>query len=472
MYKKILTLVLASLLMFGIPAVAAPSSWAADEVRTAVSNGLVPERIQSEYQAPITREEFCEMSVLMWCKLTEKEMPAAVSPFTDTQNASVAAAKSLGIVNGVSETLFAPQNPISRQEICVMLKNALQAARQDLKLPQVYANTFPDGGAIADWAMEAVQCMHLFAVMLGDENGNINPLGNTTREQAILLTCRLWLTQVMTQQEYIEKFLMPVSGNTHENMLGGAFAIGLGGTLYHSGPEGIFAKGAETPVVDKAAKNMLLYNEHFYYIGADDCIYKYVLADKTETRITEVPTDAFASYNGFLYYRNLAEGGRVYRMALETKETIPFTPGPAELPVPAGNQFYFSDGNAIYAVNQDGTFTAVFSGGNKNLTVRDNKFYFLNQNGILCTADLNGANYTVLSTLPVKSFCFTRRCMLVLGAADGGLYKVDHNGRYTIKMDTGTYEAINTYYDYVYAKDAEGGIWGLTIYGTDKAKMN
>ena len=114
----------------------------------------------------------------------------------------------------------------------------------------------------------------------------------------------------------------------------------------------------------------------------------------------------------------------------------------------------------------------MFTGENKNLAVRDNKFYFLNKNGILCTADINGANYTVLSRLPVKSFCFTRRCMLVLGAADGGLYKVDHAGRYTIKMDTGTYEAINTYNDHVYAKDAEGGIWALTIYGTDKAKIN
>jgi len=473
MYKKAIALVLTGMLAFSVPAAAAPSAWATAEVEAATGQGLVPERIQDAYQDAITREEFCEMVMLVWEKLTGNEMPVAEVTFADTENASVAAAQSLGIVQGESPVQFSPNNPVTRQEMCVMLQNAFKSARPTVALPQVYANTFPDAEAIADWAIEAVQTMNLFAVMLGDENGNINPLGNTTREQAILLAYRLWGTQAITQQEFIEKFLMPVSGNTHDNMLGGAYAIGVGGgPFYYSGETGIYKLGTDTPVVAKPAKNIAAFSDTIYYIGADGCIYMVKLSENKETKLTDVPTDNFAAINGAIYYRNLADGGRVYRMPLDTMETAPFTPAAAEIPVITGNTIYYSDGAAIYQRNDDGTFTAVFSGANSNLCVKNNKFYFLNANGLICTADLNGANYKAISKLPVKSYCFTRDCLIAIGSADSAVYKIDYTGRYTIKMDTSTYVNINTYDDYVYARDAEGGIYKFSNNATEKARIN
>ena len=43
----------------------APSDWAKAEVESAISQGLVPREMQSSYQTPITRQEFCRLAVTM-----------------------------------------------------------------------------------------------------------------------------------------------------------------------------------------------------------------------------------------------------------------------------------------------------------------------------------------------------------------------------------------------------------------------
>lgn len=470
MYKKIITLAMAGLLAFSVPAAAAPSTWAAQEVKLAQDAGIVPERIQSAYQDAVTREEFCEMAMLFWCKLTGKEMPQATATFLDTQNAAVSAAQSLGIVKGESETQFSPQNPVTRQEMCVMLKNALQAAMPEIRFPEEYPNTYPDAEAVAEWATDAVKCMNLFAVMLGDENGNINPLGNTTREQSILLAYRLLLTQTMTMQEYVEKFLMPVNGNTHDNMLNGAFTVGTAdGKLYYSGENGIRVVGQEAPVVEKAAKNMEVIGSTLYYIGADGAVYMVDLKSGTESVMVADTVDAFSAINGAIYFRSTKDG-KAYKMPVDTREIIAISQGTAELPAVTGDGTFYTDGEAIYKVNADAQ-EVVFQGKCKNLCVKSEKFYFINGNGLISKADLSGANFAVISALPVRSFAFTRDCLIAL-TEDGSVYKVDYSGRYAIKMDTGTYVNINTYDDYVYAQDAEGGIWKFSNLGTEKARIN
>ncbi len=472
MLKKIVTLVLSGLMALSVSVSASPSFWAEAEVNAAVSAGIVPERLQSEYQAAVTREEFCEMAMLLWCKLTRLPMPEAVASFEDTQNASVAAAQSLGIVKGVSATQFLPNAPVTRQEMCVMLKNALCAACPNIVFPETYANTFPDAGTIADWALDAVHGMNLFAVMLGDENGNIQPLGNTTREQSILLAYRLLGTQSMTVQEYIEKFLMPVSGNTHDNMLGGAFAIGVaGGSVYYSDANGIHVMGKEEAVSQKPAKNIAVFGQTIYYIGADDCIYTLNLADGTETKLVETKSDSFAAVNNALYYRN-AEDGKIYKMPFDTKKAEVFIDTPAELPVFSGSKVFYTNGKVIYEISNSGKSLPVYRGENSHFCIKNNKMYFLNAEGQLSKADLNGANYEVLSALPLRSFCFTHDCLVALGREDGAAYKIGFDGRYTIKMDTSTYVNINTYDDYVYAQTAEGGIYRFTNNGLEKMKIN
>lgn len=471
MYKKMLIMILAGLLVFTASASAAPSSWAEQEVKLAISAALVPEHLQSEYQKAITREEFCEMAMRLWCKLTEKEMPVATATFLDTKNPSVAAAQSLGIVKGESEVKFSPANPVTRQEICVMLQNALKAAVPSLALPESYPNILPDAESVADWAKDAVHCMNLFAVMLGDENGNILPHGHTTREQAILLLYRLFGTQAMTMQEYVETVLMPTNGNSHDNMTNGAFTVCTADRkVYYSGPSGIFRVGESAPVTTIPAKNMQIFGDTLYFIGAEGALYMRKLSSGEETKILEGPMDCFKAENDHIFYRNTLDK-KIYAIPLKEGALFEYLPEGATLPIFSANGIFFADGKTIYKVSEDGVPQVQFEGTCEDFCVRGDTLYFLNESGRLCRADLNGANFSVLSRTPARKFLLTRECLLLLGA-DGGIYKVAYNGQYTIKIDAGTYTAINAYNDDVYALDAEGGIWTITNNGLGKTKLN
>lgn len=55
---------------------------------------------------------------------------------------------------------------------------------------------FKDEGSIASWAMESVRFMFKNGIMKGHD-GYVSPLGNTTREQAVLLIVR-------TYEKYLE----------------------------------------------------------------------------------------------------------------------------------------------------------------------------------------------------------------------------------------------------------------------------
>ena len=56
----------------------------------------------------------------------------------------------------------------------------------------VGVSAFADESSIASWAIDAVRYMSKEGIMKGVGAGKIDPLGNTTREQAILLIYRTY----------------------------------------------------------------------------------------------------------------------------------------------------------------------------------------------------------------------------------------------------------------------------------------
>ncbi len=63
---------------------------------------------------PITREEFCELAVLLYEKVTETAAaPVSPNPFTDTTNSQILKAYALGITTGTSTTTFSPNTLIN-----------------------------------------------------------------------------------------------------------------------------------------------------------------------------------------------------------------------------------------------------------------------------------------------------------------------------------------------------------------------
>ena len=207
--KKITAILICMVMMFAATsAIAAPSEWAAAEVDKAIQTGLVTAILQKEYQKEVTREEFCSLAIRFYAQIASIPQEEGENPFTDTDNPDVILAAHLGIVNGVGEGIFAPVAPVTRQEMCTMLVRAVDRGLSH-ECDLVYEGTYPDADKIADWAKPAVDFMHAHGAIKGDENGKINPLGNTTREQAMLFSVRLY-----------EKLQAEVWGKIAEGLLG------------------------------------------------------------------------------------------------------------------------------------------------------------------------------------------------------------------------------------------------------------
>ena len=168
-----------------------PDAWAAGEVERAISLGLVPDDLQSDYTADITRAEFCRLAVAFLAKAAADNglflTPQTVS-FDDTDDTDVLIAAGFGIVSGDGKGSFRPDDGITRQEAAVMLYNTLWA----LGMPSIgQGETFTDQASIASWASGAVSAIVDRGVMNGTGGGAFSPLDSYSRQQAYVTMYRL-----------------------------------------------------------------------------------------------------------------------------------------------------------------------------------------------------------------------------------------------------------------------------------------
>lgn len=191
--KKIILSVISMSAVLGTSAFAADlSGWAVSDYQQANEAGLVSYSVVSNnLRDDITREEFCELAVNLYEKLTGEEMMEPdVSPFTDTDSMAVAQAYCYGMVSGTGDNTFTPDRLVTREEMAKMLVNALTASEVDFNLSDGYEDayvidSFDDGDEVSSWAKSAVISMLNYSLMSGVGDNSFQPLGSTTREQAI-----------------------------------------------------------------------------------------------------------------------------------------------------------------------------------------------------------------------------------------------------------------------------------------------
>lgn len=169
------------------------SSWAVSELETAEQLGLFTNKVTKGLKQDITREEFCGVAVKLYEQLNGKAaLPSIENPFADTSDSDILKAYEKGIVNGVSADKFAPNNKISRQEICVMITRALKAAKPNMSITATDYTRFDDESKIASWAINEIRFASKNNIMKGVGGNAIDPLGNTSREQGVILVKRTY----------------------------------------------------------------------------------------------------------------------------------------------------------------------------------------------------------------------------------------------------------------------------------------
>ncbi len=128
-------------------------------------------------------------------KLPGNRIQPGDCPFRDIKSgdwyeASVLWAHENGVVNGMSDTAFAPQNNITREQMAAILYRYAQS--RGLILPEDQGEAeFNDADAISSWAKEAVEALAKAGIVNGMGNGMFKPQGTATRAQMAQITCKL-----------------------------------------------------------------------------------------------------------------------------------------------------------------------------------------------------------------------------------------------------------------------------------------
>ena len=175
-----------------ISAISVPASkWAEDSIETARKINI----ISGNYNFPgaITREEFCELVFNYIINFPGSAFSVGIiqPPFTDTDNEHIEVLNALGIVKGKSETEFAPNDSLTREEAAAILCRLINKIYPDWDTTEQYFD-FADSGQISDWAMNDIQVICNMGIMQGVGDNQFAPKDLYTAEQAIATLVRVY----------------------------------------------------------------------------------------------------------------------------------------------------------------------------------------------------------------------------------------------------------------------------------------
>ena len=128
---------------------------------------------------------------------TGEPIEPAESSFQDTDDEAVLKAVAAGITSGKEEGVFAPDDPITRQEICVMLNRVIeyvdlvQGTTTLEETDTQLALSYTDGEQVEPWAAESVALLTNNGILAGKDDGRLAPQDLTTVEEAIILSLAL-----------------------------------------------------------------------------------------------------------------------------------------------------------------------------------------------------------------------------------------------------------------------------------------
>ena len=160
--------------------------WAKDNILFVVSRGLLNGTSETTFSpnTGMTRGMFVtalgrlagvDPADYQSGKFTDVKADAYYAPYVNW------AAKT-GIVSGTTDTTFAPDTNINREQMAVIMKN--YAVKLGYTVPKALeAVTFADNASISSWAKEAVESMQQAGILAGKTNNRFDPAGTATRAE-------------------------------------------------------------------------------------------------------------------------------------------------------------------------------------------------------------------------------------------------------------------------------------------------
>jgi len=147
-------------------------------------------------KSPVTRGEFAMFIVRGLGLAGDKQ---AATKFKDVAASSplaayIGAASSAGIVKGMTDGTFKPNNPITREEITSMMVRAAEVGGKPINAvssPSSMLSQFPDNKKIGNWAQGDVARAVQVGIINGMSNGNFGAKENASRAEAAVMIKRM-----------------------------------------------------------------------------------------------------------------------------------------------------------------------------------------------------------------------------------------------------------------------------------------
>ncbi|MGN0178005.1 MAG: S-layer homology domain-containing protein, partial [Monoglobaceae bacterium] len=143
---------------------------------------------------PLTRLEFCRIANNLFTQLKDdaSNIPEECqNPFDDTDDDAVLRLYSLGVLKGVSEDKFAPNETLTREQACVIFAKVISSAVPQSNLNMHKTYHFDDDSYISYWAKNYIDYMYHHKIILGTADYTISPQLPVTRDEALAMADRI-----------------------------------------------------------------------------------------------------------------------------------------------------------------------------------------------------------------------------------------------------------------------------------------
>ena len=172
--------------------------WAAKDIYTLKDAGIIGGKSATEFdpEGDVTRAEFAKMVVgLFGYKATSDAVNFEDCKAEDWFTPYVAAGVEAGVIKGVSDTEFAPNATITREDACTILGRALNKVAQSNELK------FTDADKVAEYAAPYVALLSELGYVNGYVDGSFAPTNNITRAEAAKIIAGIYNAKDSTEDK-------------------------------------------------------------------------------------------------------------------------------------------------------------------------------------------------------------------------------------------------------------------------------
>mgnify|MGYP002407043959 CR=1 FL=1 len=173
--------------------------WAKDDLNYLLQKGIIAGMTDTEFkpEEKITRAQFAKLLITA---LNLEVNKGAVLAFQDVPagawyHDSVATAVNGGLIKGYSDSVFAPDENITREQLAVIISRVLQMKSSEPAADgnsEQIINKFTDQGDIAPWARQGIALAVSHGIVSGVSEDTFAPRVTASRAEAAVMILRLY----------------------------------------------------------------------------------------------------------------------------------------------------------------------------------------------------------------------------------------------------------------------------------------